>query len=276
VRSTRTVPYAVALGTLLLAVGSLSACTAPGEDARAGADSTLRSAVAATRAAGTARIVTTSSVEFPGTTESTTTAGVQSLDGTRAQVTARLPQGRVGSTVVYDVPMVVVGPTVWFSFPAPSFPEKRLWGTAQVATARQPADMTLPAVWRVGDWLSSLEKVAYAHDAGTSVVDGATTHRITARMPSDADSLGASLGGFVGGTSHADADTVRIDVVLDPQGRVVRMTQTWDERAGTGVVVTEKVDVELADFGTAVAPVPPKGPISPLTAGQMFVIADHK
>jgi hypothetical protein len=234
----------------------------------------LEAAVRATTAAGTARFTTSSvasvrAVSMP----STTTAGISSLDGSRSVTTARLPDGRVGSSRAFDLQMVVVAPSVWFSFPQAARDGLPGWGTSPTAAARTQADLTLPGVWHLPEWLASLEHVGNVADAGPSTVAGAPTTRFTATLPRHQDAIGLSLGSFVGGATAARTENVPVQVWVDDRGRVVRIAESWELSSGSGAVVTESVTIELSEFGTPVVARPPKGPGMNLTPGQLLAMA---
>ena len=268
-----------ALGALAAIVLGLTACTGSSSGDAAGSSTddpsaALRAAVAATSAAGTARVTTTSEATVAGTTyPATTTQGVQALDGSRAVVSGRIPDGFVGSTRAYELRLVVNDGRVWFSFPEAAQPGISSWGTASTTDARSPYDLTLPAVWRLPDWLSSLGRAADVVDAGASTVGGVPARRFTAAMPRSDDTLSASLGGTVGGASNARDETLRLEVWVGQDDRLARIRQSWDATTGVGSELTETVTVDLADFGVPVAPKPPTGELSGLTPGQMLV--DH-
>jgi hypothetical protein len=285
-RSSRTIGYAAALTSLVLGVGSLSGCgiatpgdSSPGRTIDAAPIPTspeaaaLVAAVAATRAAGTAR-VTTSLLEDQGdSADTTTTTGLQALDGSRAEVTARLPQGVLDSTVVYDVPIVVVGPTVWFSFPAPSLPAKRQWGTAATDWARTHNDETLPAVWRIPEWLTSLEHATDVTDQGVPPEGFTGARMFTATMPREADTLAASLGHGTFTPPDGSYDEVSVSVVIDDRGRIIHIGESWEATTSAGVPLLATVDVGLDRFGTAVDPQAPTAPTSAGNPHQMFATA---
>jgi hypothetical protein len=252
----------------------LSACTgaSDAESSSTDAATALRNAVAATSAAGTAQVTTTAEQALAGTTyPATSTRGVQTLDGSRAVVSGRKPDGFVGSTRAYELRLVVKDGRVWFSFPEAAQPGISSWGVAPTTDARSQYDLTLPAVWRLPDWLSSLGRAVEIVDAGPSTAAGVSARRFTADLPRDADTIGDSLGAFVGGASNARDETLPVEVWVGQDGRIARIRQSWVATTGTGSDLTETVTVDLAHFGVAVTPKPPTGQLSGLTPGQMLV-----
>jgi hypothetical protein len=242
-----------------LCVVALSGCTGSSADTSGEAATRLQAAVSATTAAGTARFTTVSvesvaAMTFP----STTSAGVSSLDGLRSVTTVRLPDNRVGSSCTVDVQLVVVAPTVWFTVPQAARDGLSGSGSSPIARARTETDLTLPAVWRLPDWLASLEHVGNVADAGPSTVAGAATTRFTATLPRQHDSIGFSLGQSVGGAGMARTETVPVQVWVNAEGRVVRIVQSWEVMSEVAGVATDSITIELGDFGTPVAPRPPK------------------
>ena len=265
---------AVGAAAVALCALALSACTNSSPESAPEAATRLQKAVSATTAAGTVRFTTTAAVSVSTVSQPpTTTAGVSSLDGSRSVTTARLPDGLVGSSRTFDLQLVVVEPKVWFTFPQAAHDGLPGWGTASTAAARSAADLTLPAVWRLPDWLASLEHVGDVADAGASTVAGAPTTRFTATLPRERDAIGVSLGSFVGGATDARTETVPVQVWVDDLGRVVRIVESWELASGSGAVLTESVTIELGEFGTPVVPRPPTGHGQDVTPGQLLVLA---
>jgi hypothetical protein len=179
----------------------------------------------------------------------------------------------VGSSRTFDLQLVVVTPSVWFTFPQAARDGLSGWGTSPTEAARNQTDLTLPAVWHLPEWLASLEHVRDVADAGPSTVAGAPTTRFTATLPRQQDAIGVSLGSFVGGATAARTETVPVQVWVDDHGRVVRITESWELSSGSGAVVTESVTIELGEFGTPVVPRPPKGAGMNVTPGQLLQLA---
>jgi hypothetical protein len=262
---------------LLALAGLLSACTGssagqPGTGPTSDEAATaLRAAVSATSAASTVRLATRSEMTVAGTTyPATTTSGASTLDGTRSVSTGRVPDGRMGSTVAYELRVVVDDGRVWFSFPAVARQGISSWGSSSVADARSGYDLTLPAVWRLPDWLSALQSATDVADAGAGTVGAAPARRYTAVLPRGEDTLSDSLGGWRGGAANARDDALRLEVWVGQDGRLARVRQSWDASTAIGSDLTETVTVDLTDYGVGVRPEPPTGELSGLTPGQMF------
>lgn len=265
-----------AIPALVLAAATalLGACTGPSTptgDVR----TTLRSAVAATRAETSARVRTTSSVLVAETAIVVASAGTQLLDGTRVRASIVLPDGMVGSARTFDVRLVVIGSTTWYTFVGPSL-VNGVWGTSPTSSARSGSELDLPALWRMPDWLTSVDHLQDPADLGVETLEGSAAHRYSGRLATSDDAMGASLGQFVGGVASAGVDTVPFDVWVDGQGRIVRLRQSWDLPSGGGSPAHEVVTVDLDQFGADATTAPPKGEVRAIPPGQLRVLASRR
>ncbi len=251
---------------------ALSGCTGSGSSSSADASGALKAAVATTTAQKTARLTTTVQDRAPGyVLQPQTTDGVTTLDGSQSVTAAKLPDGMVDSSARFDLDLVVDSPSVWFGFPQATVDGLPGWGQTTVDSARSQLDSTLPAVWRLPDWLSSLDALVDVVDAGPTTLDGTAVTRYKGNLPRTADTIGDSLGSFVGGAASARSEKVPVQVWVDGEGRIVQIVQEWSVDSGSGAVITSTVTIGLSDYGTAVTPKPPTGELSTLTPGQMKV-----
>jgi hypothetical protein len=215
----------------------------------------VRAATTATEQTGSASVRLTLTMDSGGTTETVDVRGVAALDGSAADLTATLPgesgpttvQQRVVDGVVYlRVEGSDVLPATWIKLDPAALGGGEdlgdMLGGAGTGTVTAPLD--------------ALREVADVQEVGSEEIDGIPTTHYRATL--DPAKVAAALAPLesVGGRK-ARAGTMPVDLWVDADGHVVRVTQTIDLGAADAGSVTWTLD--LREFGEPLDVTAPSG-----------------
>ncbi len=252
---------ALLLAGALAATAGLTACGTESASSPAMAPvAAVKAAGAATSAAGTARISVVMTSTVGGKSVPITLGGPIALDGSKADLSATLSGSLLGSkSGDLTLHEIVVGSSVYLRFAGSSMlPDQ--WFKVDGAQALAKAGLgSLGAGSSVGDTLATLNSLGDVREVGHETVhDVATTHY---RATLDAAKLAPLVKalGAPGDASRALGDaSVPVDVWIDGSGRLVRLTEEFTATVHA-TKVSEKVAVDLSDFGVPVTVTAPAG-----------------
>ena len=247
---------AVAPTLLLAACGTQTAESSPDMAPVAA----VKAAGAATNAAGSARIALTMTATVGGKSVPISVSGPLALDGSKADLTASLPGAMFGSTSGdLSLHEIVVGKTVYLKFTGASMlPDQ--WFKVDGAAALAKAGLgSLGAGSTVGDSLSTLQSLGDVTEVGTETVNGAeATHYSATVDPAKLSGLVKALGAHADAAAALGTARIPVDVWIDGQGRLVRLTESFTATVNK-TTVAEAVRIDLTDFGTPVTVTAPAG-----------------
>jgi len=268
------------LSTAAVAALALTGCAQSSTAYRSAPGATPREAVVAaalaTGTAGTAKV----SLDVRGGSGSdalaASVAGTIALDGSKADLTATLPKGTLGSDAPLAVHERVVAKKAYLSLdgvsPLPGLMPD-MWVSVDVDSAPGATGLgSLASTGGVRPLLDTLRSVTTVTELGPQQVGGvATTHY---RATITASSLVGSLAGLAPGGSipglpagaipglPSDA-AVPVDVWVDASGRLVGLTAAL----GSGGSPAASVRLAFADFG---APLQVSAPSGALDLSGLF------
>jgi hypothetical protein len=249
----------LALSGALLGVGLLAGCGAPSTGTAyktsVSADSlspaaAVRAATSATEQAGSASFRLTLTADDGSTPTTVEVRGKADLDGKSADLSATIP-GESGPTTVRQrvvdgvVYLKVEGsdilPATWVKLDPSALPEGAGKDLGGMLGGAGSGTVTAP--------LDALREVAEVEKVGTQEIDGiATTHY---RATLDPAKLAAAFGPLeslgLGGGDTLGAGTMPVDLWVDTEGRVVRVSQKVDLSAADAGPLSWTLD--LREFG---------------------------
>jgi hypothetical protein len=222
----------------------------------------VQAATAATEKTGSASIRLTVTAQGAGVGEDATVevAGVAALDGSVSDLRATVPgedgpmtvQQRMVDGVLY---LRVSGsgflPDTWVKLDPAALPEGAGEGLGDMLGGAGPGTVTAP--------LDALREVADVEKVGSETIDGiATTHY---RATLDPAKVAAALDAFrmLERGRPVGPGAAPVDLWVDGEGHVVRMTQTIDLGKAGGGSVTWTLD--LREFGEPVEVTAPSGAV---------------
>lgn len=259
----------LALAGAVLGVGLLAGCGAAGTSTgtayktSVSADSlspaaAVRAATSATEKAGSASFRLTLTADDGSTPTTVEVRGKADLDGSSADLSATIPgdggpttvRQRVVDGVVY---LKVEGsdllPATWVKLDPAQLPEGAGQELGGVLGGADSGTVTAP--------LDALREVADVEELGTQEIDGiATTHY---RATLDPAKLAAAFGPLtsLGAGASLGTGTMPVNLWVDGEGRVVRVTQTLDLKAADAGTITWTLD--LREFGEPLELTAPAG-----------------
>jgi len=260
------------LSTAALAALTLTGCAQTATVHRADSGGAPRDAVVAaalaTGTAGTAKVTLDLSGGTGADAATVSVEGRIALDGSRADLTATLPKGTLGSGAPLHLHELVVAKKAYLSVdgvsPLPGLlPD--MWISTDVDGAPGAAGLgSLATTGGVRPLLDALRSVTTVSELGPQQVGGVPTTHYRASI--SASSLLGSLGGLAPGGSipglpsgsapglPTDA-TVPVDVWVDASGRLVGLTAALD----AGAAPTASARLTFADFGAPLQVSAPAG-----------------
>jgi hypothetical protein len=260
------------LSTAALAALTLTGCAQVVTVHRADAGGAPREAVVAaalaTGASGTAKVTLDLRGGSGADAVTVSVEGRIALDGSRADLTATLPKGTLGSDAPLHLHELVVAKKAYLSVdgvsPLPGLMPD-LWISTDVDGAPGAAGLgSLAATGGVGPLLDALRSVTTVSELGPQQVGGVLTTHYRASI--SASSLLGSLGGLAPGGSipglpsgavprlPTDA-AVPVDVWVDGSGRLVGLTAALD----SGAAPAASARLTFADFGAPLQVSAPAG-----------------
>jgi hypothetical protein len=218
----------------------------------------VRAATSATESAGSASFRLTLTADDGTTPTTVEVRGKADLDGTSADLSATIPgdggpttvRQRVVDGVVY---LKVEGsdllPATWVKLDPAALPEGAGQELGGMLGGAGSGTVTAP--------LDALREVADVEKVGTQEIDGiATTHY---RATLDPAKLAAAFGPLeslgLGGGATIGVGTMPVDLWVDAEGRVVRMTQTVELPDAGSISWT----LDLREFGARLELEAPSG-----------------
>jgi hypothetical protein len=267
----------LAVAGAVLGVGLLAGCGAPSTGTAyktsVSADSlspaaAVRAATSATANAGSASFTLTLTADDGTAPTTVEVRGKADLDGSSADLSATIPgdggpttvRQRVVDGVVYlKVEGSDVLPATWVKLDPAALPEGAGQDLGGMLGGAGSGTVTAP--------LDALREVAEVEKVGTQEIDGiATTHY---RATLDPAKLAAAFGPLesmgLGGAAKLGAGTMPVDLWVDAEGRVVRVSQSVDLSAADAGTISWTLD--LREFGE---PLELTAPESALDLGSLL------
>ncbi|MFN8169883.1 MAG: LppX_LprAFG lipoprotein [Candidatus Nanopelagicales bacterium] len=225
---------------------------APAAAVTAATDATARTGSASVR-------LTISATTADGATQKAEVRGAAALDGSTADLTATLPAGEGGAPLVVRQRVVdgvgyvkVEGsdvlPSTWIKLDPATLPDGLGDGLGAAVGGSGTDAVTAP--------LDALRQVADVTKVGAEEIDGiATTHY---RATLDPAKIAAAMAGLPGAGLRTGAAATPVDLWVDADGHVVRVTQKVDAGPSAGSLTWT---LDLREFGTRLDVRAPSGAV---------------
>jgi hypothetical protein len=225
----------------------------------------VKAASTATSRAGSARLSLTLTTDLGSTPSTFSVVGPVALDGSTADLTATIPGKAFGTDGAITVRQIVVDDVAYLKLEGSDILPPT-WLKVDVGEALTKAGVgalgDVTGGTGVADQLAALKTLGDVTTLGREQVNGvtATHYRATIDPAKVAASLEAAS--KLAGTDAAlGAATIPVDLWIDDQGRIVRVTQTFTPgaTAGKGTQGSVSWEMNLSDFGVPLSVTAPAG-----------------